>query len=137
MRAQGPATAGIYPPIAAAGARRSPRRLPASPKSMSSTPFEFRYEGTRATFGAGNMDIVRRRRSLRFLSGDANDILASLPDRDRAIVTEPFADKHHVHVGRRPATFRSAHAPSRSPSPASTTTIRAIAASSWSTAPRC
>ena len=37
--------------------------------------------------------------SLRFLSGDANDILRSLPDRDRAIVTEPFADKHHVRAG--------------------------------------
>jgi len=36
------------------------------------------------------MDIVRRRRSLRFLSGNANEILASLPNRDRAIVTEPL-----------------------------------------------
>ncbi len=45
------------------------------------------------------MDIVRRRRTLRFLSGNADDILGSLPDRDRAIVTEPFADKHHVHAG--------------------------------------
>ena len=61
--------------------------------------FEFRFEGTRATFGAGKMDIVRRRRTLRFLSGNADDILASLANRDRAIVTEPFADKHHVHAG--------------------------------------
>ena len=26
-------------------------------------------------------------------------ILRSLPGHDRAIVTEPFADKHHMHVG--------------------------------------
>jgi putative ABC transport system permease protein len=98
LRAQGPSTAGIYPPIAAA-----------VPGIVEDTPdvgevdlfhaFEIRYEGTRTTLGGGKMDIVRRRRSLRFLSGNANDIMASLPGRDRAIVTEPFADKHHVHAG--------------------------------------
>jgi len=98
LRAQGPSTAGIYPPIAAA-----------VPGIVKQTPgvgevdlfhaFEIRYEGTRTTLGGGNMDIVRRRRSVRFLSGDANEILSSLPGRDRAIVTEPFADKHHVQRG--------------------------------------
>jgi putative ABC transport system permease protein len=98
LRADGPSTAGIYPPIAGQ-----------VPQIVESAPgvgevdlfhaFEFRFEGTRATFGGGKMDIVRRRRTLRFLSGNAGDILASLPNRDRAIVTEPFADKHHVHIG--------------------------------------
>ncbi|HEX4275531.1 MAG TPA: FtsX-like permease family protein [Bryobacteraceae bacterium] len=98
MRAEGAATAGIYPPIAAA-----------VPQIVEQTPgvgevdlfhaFEIRYQGTRTTLGAGNMDIARRRRSLRFLSGSADNILTSLPGRDRAIVTEPFADKHHVHTG--------------------------------------
>jgi len=99
LRADGPATAGIYPPLAAA-----------VPEIVQQTPgvgevdlfhaFEFHYEGTHATFGAGKMDIVRRHRPFRFLSGNANDILASLPGHDRAIVTEPFADKHHVRVGQ-------------------------------------
>jgi putative ABC transport system permease protein len=62
--------------------------------------FQFHYEGTQATFGAGIMDIVRRRRSMRFLSGDSNEILASLPGQDRAIVSEPFANKHHVRAGQ-------------------------------------
>ena len=98
IRAAGAATAGIYPPIE-----------PKIPEIVRSTPgvgdadifhaFAFRYEGMQATFGAGIMDIVRRRRSLRFLTGNANDILASLPGHDRAIVSEPFANKHHIRTG--------------------------------------
>jgi putative ABC transport system permease protein len=98
MRAAGPAGAGIFPPIA-----------PQVPAIVERTPgvaevdtlraFEFQYEGTRATFAGADMDIARRRRFLRFLSGNPNDILRSLAGRDRAIVTEPFADKHHIHTG--------------------------------------
>ncbi len=98
LRAEGPATAGIYPPIAGP-VPEIVRQAPGVQEVDVFHAFEFRYEGTRATFGAGKMDVVRRRRSLRFLSGNANDILASLPGRDRAIVTEPFADKHRVRVG--------------------------------------
>ena len=87
MRAEGPATAGIYPPIATP-VEEIVRKTPGVGEADVLRAFEFRYEGTRATFGAGIMDIVRRRRSLRFLSGDANDILASLPGSDRAIVTD-------------------------------------------------
>jgi len=98
MRGAGPATAGIYPPID-----------PEVPALVQATPgtgdvdifhaFTFQFEGTQATFGAGIMDIVRRRRSLRFLSGNANAILASLPGQNRAIVSEPFANKHRVRTG--------------------------------------
>jgi putative ABC transport system permease protein len=98
MRAEGPGAAGIYPPMD-----------PHVPEIIRQTPgvadvdvfhaFQFHYEGTKATFGAGITDIVRRQRSLRFLSGDADRILQSLPGNDRAIVSEPFANKHHVHVG--------------------------------------
>ena len=98
MRTEGPARAGIFPPIATP-----------VPEIVRQTPgvafidvlhaFEIHYEGLRATLGGGNMDVLRAHRSLRFLSGDANEILASLPGRDRAIVTEPFADKHRVHRG--------------------------------------
>jgi putative ABC transport system permease protein len=98
MRAQGPATAGIYPPIAA--------EVPAIVRSTTGVAevdtfhaFEIQYQGTRTTFGGGDMDLVRRRRTLRFLSGNASDILKTLANRNRAIVTEPFADKHHTHVG--------------------------------------
>ena len=96
LRAAGPATAGIYPPLD-----------PAVPEVVRQTPgvadvdifhaFSFDYEGVRATFGAGILDIVKRRRSLRFLSGGfPNPGEAGF---DQTIVSEPFANKHHVHTG--------------------------------------
>jgi len=91
IRAQGPAAAGIYPPIAAPVAEIA-RQTPGVAEVDTLRAFEFRYQGTRATFAAGNMDIVRRRRFLRFLSG-------SFPGPNQALVTEPFADKHHLHTG--------------------------------------
>jgi putative ABC transport system permease protein len=91
MRAQGPATAGIYPPIAAPVAEIA-RQIPGVAEVDTLRAFEFRYEGTRATFAASNMDIVRRRRFLRFLSG-------TFPGPGSAMITEPFADKHHLHAG--------------------------------------
>jgi putative ABC transport system permease protein len=91
LRAAGPATAGIYPPLD-----------PAVPEIIRQTPgvqevdifhaFPLEYEGLRATFGAGVLDIVKRRRSLRFLKGD-------FPKPDEAMVSEPFANKHHVRTG--------------------------------------
>jgi putative ABC transport system permease protein len=98
MRAEGPSTAGIYPPMD-----------PQVPEIVRHTPgvadvdvfhaFQFHYQGTKATFGGGNTDVARRERALRFLAGDANRILASLPGQDRAIVSEPFANKHGVRAG--------------------------------------
>ena len=63
---QGRAAAGIFPPIAAA-VEKIVEQTPGVAEVDVFHAFEFRYEGTRATFGAGKMDIVRRRRSLRFL----------------------------------------------------------------------
>ncbi len=98
LRAQGQPTAGIFPPVAAE-----------VPEIIAQTPgvadvdtfhaFTFRYEGEQATFGAGVTDIVRRKSTLRFLHGDADAILASLAGQDRAVVSEPFANKHHVRTG--------------------------------------
>jgi putative ABC transport system permease protein len=98
MRGEGGASAGIYPTIAAT-VPDIIRRTPGVAEVDVFHAFDFRYDGQRATFGAGIMDIVRRRRALRFLSGNANEILTSLAGRDRAIVSEPFSVKHHVRVG--------------------------------------
>lgn len=91
LRAAGPATAGINPPIAAS-----------VPKIIEDTPgvaevdtlrsLQFEYEGTRATFAGTNIDTVRRHRVLRFLSG-------GFPGPDQAMITEPFSEKHHLHTG--------------------------------------
>jgi putative ABC transport system permease protein len=98
MRGEGPAGAGIFPPIAAP-VPAIVRETPGVAEIDVFHAFDFRYQGQRATFGGGVMDIVRRRRALRFLSGGgANEILSSLIGRDRAIVSEPFSIKHHVRV---------------------------------------
>ena len=58
------------------------------------------YNGERATLGASDMEIVRRFGRLRFLPGEDRDaVLRSLPGRNRAIVSEPFANKHRVRAG--------------------------------------
>jgi len=98
LRAEGQPTAGIFPPLA-----------PEIPAIVAQTrdvedvdtfrAFTFRYEGEQATFGAGVSDIVRRKSTLRFLDGNADQILRSLPGHDRAIVSEPFANKHRVRRG--------------------------------------
>ena len=98
MRAEGLGSAGIFPPIAAAVPGIA-AKVPGVAQVDVLHAFEFHYEGTRATLGGGNMNVVRRHRFIRFLSGDEDSILSSLPGHDRAIVTEPFADKHHVHLG--------------------------------------
>lgn len=91
LRAAGPATAGINPPIASAvpGIVAS---TPGVAEADSLRAFEFRYDGTRATFAATNIDGVRRHRSLRFLSG-------TFPKRNQAMITEPFSEKHHLRTG--------------------------------------
>jgi putative ABC transport system permease protein len=59
----------------------------------------FEYEGQHATLGGGNLETVRRYGRLRFLRGqDREIILRSLAGRDRVIVSEPFANKHHLHA---------------------------------------
>ena len=68
MRAQGPATAGINPPMPA-GVERIAEQTPGVVEVDVLRAFQFHYEGTRATFAAAKMDILRRRRSLRFLAG--------------------------------------------------------------------
>ncbi len=98
MRTEGPARAGIFPPVAA----KVPdivRGTPGVDHIEVLHAFAIRYEGMHATFGGGSMDILRPNRSLRFIGGNADEILHSLPGSDRAIVSEPFADKHHVRAG--------------------------------------
>ena len=91
LRAAGPATAGINPPIATS----VPAIVAATPgvaETDTLRAFEFRYEGTRAMFAATNIDTVRQHRALRFLSG-------TFPGLNQAMITEPFSDKHHLHTG--------------------------------------
>ena len=101
VRPAGPSSAGNYPPLAA----EIPRILSDTPGVAAVDVFHampFTFRGERATLGAGDMEIVRRYGRLLFLPGEDRDaILRSLPHQDRAIVSEPFANKHHVRSGDR------------------------------------
>ena len=59
----------------------------------------FRYHGQQATLAGASSAVAGREQLLRFLDGNAAPILASLPNRDRVIVSEPFATRHNVHTG--------------------------------------
>ncbi|MBZ5575471.1 MAG: ABC transporter permease [Acidobacteriia bacterium] len=93
--------AGEYPPLPP----EAPGILAATPGAAAVDFFhalEFHYHGERATLGAGNLEIVRRFGRLRFLPGEDRDsILRSLAGQDRAIVSEPFANKHGIRAGDR------------------------------------
>jgi putative ABC transport system permease protein len=85
------------------GAGDFPPLDPDVPAILASTPgveavdefraVELHYGGERATLGAGRMEIVRRYGRLRFQSGGP-------PGANEAIVSEPFANRHHVRVGQ-------------------------------------
>ena len=59
----------------------------------------FRYHGQQATLAGVSTAVAGREQMLRFLDGPAEPILASLPGRDRVIVSEPFATRHNVRTG--------------------------------------
>jgi putative ABC transport system permease protein len=94
---------GAFPPLAP----EIPGILQATPGVAAVDVFhglELHYRGERATLGAGYADILRRYGRLRFLRGEDRDaILGSLPGRDRAIVSEPFANKFGLRAGDRMA----------------------------------
>ena len=117
VRPDAPAAAGFYPPLPV----RIAEILSAIPGVAAVDIFhgvELRFRGERATLGAGNLDIVRRYGRLRFLPGEDRDaILRSLPRRDRAIVSEPFANEFGVHTGDRIDLRIGAATAAPSPSP--------------------
>jgi putative ABC transport system permease protein len=58
------------------------------------------YQGLPASLAGGETKKVQSHASTRFLSGEDRDsIFAKLPTGDYAVVSEPFANKHNVHVG--------------------------------------
>ncbi len=61
---------------------------------------EFHYQGERSALGGVDFGIERRYGRLRFLPGENREaVLRSLAGHDRAIVSEPFANKHAIRAG--------------------------------------
>ncbi|HEX4230049.1 MAG TPA: FtsX-like permease family protein [Bryobacteraceae bacterium] len=58
------------------------------------------YQGLPASLGGGQTDAAEMSSRTQFLPGeDGQAILKKLPTGDYAVVSEPFANKHYVHVG--------------------------------------
>jgi putative ABC transport system permease protein len=101
IRAAGPSGPGRYPPMDPQVAAVI-SRIPGVEALDVLHALEFRYEGQRATIGGSNTEILRRYGRLRFLPGEDRDaILRSLPHQDRAVISEPFANKHNLRTGSR------------------------------------
>jgi putative ABC transport system permease protein len=98
-------------PSGRSGAGQFPALSPGTPKLVAAVEgveavdifhgLEFRYQGQRATLGAGETAIMRRYGRLRFMGPDRDSILGALSGQDNAIVSEPFANKHGLHRGDR------------------------------------
>jgi putative ABC transport system permease protein len=62
--------------------------------------FEIQYRGLPASLAAATYDLSKPRQSPTFLSGRPSiDVLRELADGDNALVSEPFANKHHLKYG--------------------------------------
>lgn len=62
--------------------------------------YEITYQGEPATLASVDIDLARPRQALSFLSGHRSvDVLRQMTEGDVAIVSEPFANKHHVKAG--------------------------------------
>ena len=99
MRPAGGAAADRHPTMSADIADRIERlRGVAAVDRFRAYPIS--YEGAPATFAGGETSKAEAAASTRFLNGEnQQEILAKLPLGDYAVVSEPFANKHGVHVG--------------------------------------
>jgi len=62
--------------------------------------YEISYEGMPAGLGSVELNILRSYHNEDFLSGRrTNDVLAELRGSNAVLVSEPFANKHHVRAG--------------------------------------
>jgi putative ABC transport system permease protein len=96
-------------PAVPPGADRHPTLAPDVPDIIAQVPgvvtldrfraYSISYEGLPATLGAGESRVIARSGRLQFLSGNRQQILERLPRGDYVVVSEPFANKHHVRVG--------------------------------------
>jgi putative ABC transport system permease protein len=101
VRAQGRAAANRFPPLDS----RVPGAMAAAPDVAAVDVFralELHYRGERATLAGATTAVALRYGRFHFLPGqDREAVLRSLPGRDRAMVSEPFANRHGVRAGDR------------------------------------
>jgi putative ABC transport system permease protein len=99
LRPAGPTGADRHPTMSADIADRI-EKLPGVAAVDRFRAYPITYDGLPATFAGGETMKQQANASTRFFSGeDRQAILAKLPQGDYAIVSEPFANKHHVRAG--------------------------------------
>ena len=99
LRPAGSSGADQHPTMSAATADRI-EGLPGVAAVDRFRAYPISYEGLPATLAGGESSRVAVSASTRFLPGENRQrILAELPTGDYAIVSEPFANKHHVRTG--------------------------------------
>jgi putative ABC transport system permease protein len=63
--------------------------------------YDISYDGFPATLGAADFHAVRGFRQSAFVSGRrASDVYGELQQQDAVVVSEPFANKHHLKIGQ-------------------------------------
>jgi len=99
LRPAGGVNADQHPTIAPGVAERI-AKVPGVESVGRFRAYEIEYEGLPATLAGVDVDLNRRDQSLSFLSGrPAVDVLRELSAGDHILVSEPFANKHHVKTG--------------------------------------
>jgi putative ABC transport system permease protein len=75
-------------------------RLPGVAAVSRFRAYPIEYQGLPATLASANVDAPQDREGTEFLSGRPSAaVLRQLAEGNNAIVSEPFANKHHVHTG--------------------------------------
>lgn len=99
LRPAGPSGADRHPVLDAAVMEQL-RRLPEVAALDPFRGYEITYDGLPATLGSSDTTIASKYGRRPFLSGtDAGEVLQSLKAGNRVVVSEAFANKHHLRKG--------------------------------------
>jgi putative ABC transport system permease protein len=99
LRPAGSSAADRYPTMSARIADRI-ERIPGVAGVDRFRAYPISYQGLPAILAGGETSAVASSDTTRFLSGENRSaILRRLPTGNYVVVSEPFANKHHVHVG--------------------------------------
>jgi putative ABC transport system permease protein len=97
-------------PAGAVGGDQYPTIAPDIPEKIAQVPgvasvkrfraYEIQYEGLPATFAGADPNLAPNQQNLTFFSGrPSSDVLRQLSSGNFAVVSEPFANKHHTRPG--------------------------------------
>lgn len=99
VRAAGSPAADRHPTLSL-DVREKIAQLPGVAAVHGMREYEIDYQGMPATLGGIELNTLRASHNADFLSGrPTNEVLAELRGADAVIVSEPFANKHHVRAG--------------------------------------